>query len=611
LGNFAGSEADAGSASFHFRGKVDGANMRLRQGVSGWRLRSWWRQAEQTEHPIRICLFLGEPSMAIQRVTFTLSARPNSVADAVIEAAKNDGLGGEPAGSGRAAEGRVSRGPVEPLISPAENMSPRAPGTQKYQVRVIATDIVIVCMVSVLTVLVRFGFDDPAHLASSTALLAVSYQFVAVITACLWVGWLWMQGCWTTELPGDGPTELKRILQSSVSLFAVVITADYLLDLQVARSFLLVALPVGCVGMVAARLWWRGWLRRRREHDLDLMDMLVIGGRVSAVRLAKQLSRAPNCGYRIVGMCVPRPDEHPRVTRTSGVINAKSDFLGGFPVIGDFADVVRAIDVSRASVVAVAATDAFGAEAVRSLSWTLEGTGIKLVVAPALTEISRPRVQLKPVAGLPLLRVVEPCFRGPRLVTKTAMDLLLALTAIVMLSPLMALIALSIKLDDRGPVFFSQQRVGLRGESFRMWKFRSMGIDAESLQTQLNSLSEGNGVLFKLKVDPRVTRVGQLLRRYSLDELPQLANVLLGQMSLVGPRPPLPTEVAQYSDEAHRRLLVKPGMTGLWQISGRSNLSWEESVRLDLFYVENWSPTGDLVILAQTVKAMLSPDGAY
>ncbi|MET0965350.1 MAG: sugar transferase [Nakamurella sp.] len=485
-----------------------------------------------------------------------------------------------------------------------------------YRSRVVLTDVLIVLASTLLVSVARFGIDDPARLASSTTALAVSYQLVAVVTAFVWVCWLLMHGCWSAEIPGNGLTEVKRIVRASASLFAVVVTINYLLSLNLARGFLLVALPVGTFAMIVARLSWRGWLRRRRRRGTELTDMLVIGGRTSAVALSEQLSRAADSGYRIVGICIPRLDDagrqghhvaHPTVDSAA----SEDSRLAGFPVLGDLDDVLRAIDLSGAEVVAVAASDGFGAEAVRNLSWALEGSGVRLLLAPAVTEVSPPRVRLRPVAGLALVQVIQPRFRGPSLVGKTLMDVSFALLATILFLPLMAIIALCIKADDRGPVLFSQERIGLRGRTFRIWKFRSMSIDAESRRAELQALSDGNEVLFKLRSDPRVTRMGRLLRRYSLDELPQLFNVLTGDMSLVGPRPPLQSEVANYTDAVHRRLLVKPGMTGLWQVSGRSNLSWQESVRLDLFYVENWSPAGDLAIMAQTVKVMLSPNGAY
>jgi exopolysaccharide biosynthesis polyprenyl glycosylphosphotransferase len=289
------------------------------------------------------------------------------------------------------------------------------------------------------------------------------------------------------------------------------------------------------------------------------------------------------------------------------------DNILGVPIVGSLNQVLSAVQLTGASAVAVTATAAFGPAAVRELSWELEKTNADLILAPALTDIAGPRVHTHPVAGLPLIHVERPTYSGPTRVFKTAFDMVGAALLLMVFSPVMLILALAVKVSSPGPVFFRQERVGVDGTRFRMTKFRSMRVDAEALLDELRAqqTDAGNEVLFKIKDDPRITKVGKFLRRFSLDEMPQLFNVLSGEMSLVGPRPPLAAEVAQYQDEVHRRLLVKPGMTGLWQVSGRSDLSWEETVRLDLSYVENWSITGDLVILFKTARAVVSSSGAY
>jgi exopolysaccharide biosynthesis polyprenyl glycosylphosphotransferase len=215
------------------------------------------------------------------------------------------------------------------------------------------------------------------------------------------------------------------------------------------------------------------------------------------------------------------------------------------------------------------------------------------------------------VAGLPLIHVTTPTLEGGQRVAKRLFDIAVSGLLIVLFTPLMFILAMLIKADSRGPVLFKQERVGIEGAHFKMLKFRSMVVDAEERLADLAHRNEGNGVLFKLKNDPRVTRVGGFIRKFSLDELPQLFNIFGGSMSLVGPRPPLPREVEAYEQDVRRRLLVKPGLTGLWQVSGRSNLSWQDSVRLDLYYVENWSLAGDLVILLRTIRAVFHSTGAY
>jgi len=247
----------------------------------------------------------------------------------------------------------------------------------------------------------------------------------------------------------------------------------------------------------------------------------------------------------------------------------------------------------------------------RRLGWALAEREVELIVAPGIIDVAGPRLSLRPAAGLSLLHVERPVMRGGRVVVKRVVNTIAA-TAITVLALLpLAVIALLVRLDTAGPVFFRQERAGAKGTTFPMLKFRKMVLDAEDRLCDLASEPQVNEKLFKLPNDPRVTRVGAVLRRFSLDELPQLMNVLLGHMSVVGPRPPLPREVATYEPDAVQRLRVRPGMTGLWQISGRSRLSWEDALRLDLWYVDNWSPRLDAHILMRTTRAVLGGRGAY
>jgi exopolysaccharide biosynthesis polyprenyl glycosylphosphotransferase len=265
----------------------------------------------------------------------------------------------------------------------------------------------------------------------------------------------------------------------------------------------------------------------------------------------------------------------------------------------------------NADAVIVASTPQDDSDYLRRLSWELEGTASELVLSSPLGDVAGPRMTLKPVEGLPLIQVEIPTFEGGRYVIKRAMDMVLSAMALVVVGLITPFVALAIKMDDGGPVFFRQERVGRDGQTFRMVKFRSMRVDAEAVKTELAAQNEVSGPMFKMKRDPRITRVGAILRKYSIDELPQFWNVLIGDMSIVGPRPPLPSEVTTYDGRIYRRLYIKPGITGLWQISGRSDLQWDETVRLDLRYVENWSVIGDLVILWRTVGTVLQARGAY
>jgi exopolysaccharide biosynthesis polyprenyl glycosylphosphotransferase len=319
--------------------------------------------------------------------------------------------------------------------------------------------------------------------------------------------------------------------------------------------------------------------------------VLVVGDATSRETLVNRPDANAYHGLRVVATCEPvRPDD------------TGSESVG---------HVRRIAEMIGADTVAVTHSPRTTSDTLRRIAWALEGTGVNLLVAPALTDVAGPRIRVRPVSGLPLLQIAEPEFRGLRRVFKATVDLLGASLLLIALSPVLLATAVAVRASSPGPVLFRQTRVGRDGRSFVMYKFRSMYIDAEARLPELRSLNDHHdGVMFKLRDDPRVTRVGKHLRRYSLDELPQLFNVLAGQMSLVGPRPPLPSEVARYPRDVHRRLLVKPGLTGLWQVSGRADLCWEETVRLDLYYVENWSAALDVEILWKTFFAVLKGSGA-
>ena len=290
-----------------------------------------------------------------------------------------------------------------------------------------------------------------------------------------------------------------------------------------------------------------------------------------------------------------------------GIIGA----LVAIPVIAGLGNVADVVERYDADTVAVLACPEMSGVRLRELAWELEKTGTDLCVAPALLDVAGPRTTIRPVAGLPLLHMDHPEFTGARRLFKAAFDRAVAFTALLACVPLFIVVAAFIRLDDRGPALFRQTRVGRDGRAFTVYKFRTMVQDAEDRQAQLIALNETDGVMFKMRRDPRVTTAGAWLRRWSLDELPQLFNVLVGDMSLVGPRPALPQEAALYGDHVRRRLVVKPGITGLWQVNGRADLSWDESVRLDLRYVENWSFALDLQILWKTWSAVLRGFGAY
>jgi exopolysaccharide biosynthesis polyprenyl glycosylphosphotransferase len=286
------------------------------------------------------------------------------------------------------------------------------------------------------------------------------------------------------------------------------------------------------------------------------------------------------------------------------------------PIIGDVSaypydgDIASAVLQSGADTV-VLTSGHLDPDEIRDLSWQLEKVNVDLVVSPGMVDVAGPRLTVRQVGGLPLLHVDKPQYDGAKRFLKRAFDLCFSAMVLLVAAPILLAAAIAIKLNSRGPVFYRSERIGLDGRSFRMIKFRSMVVDADERLADVVHLNQGGGVLFKIRQDPRVTSVGRFLRRYSIDELPQFINVLLRDMSVVGPRPPLRSEVESYDVQVRRRLLVRPGITGLWQVSGRSDLSWEESVRLDLSYVENWSMLTDLAIAAKTASAVWRGSGAY
>jgi exopolysaccharide biosynthesis polyprenyl glycosylphosphotransferase len=396
---------------------------------------------------------------------------------------------------------------------------------------------------------------------------------------------------------GHGGDELRRVAAAGVWLLAASTLAAYVPRLEAARVPLTIGFQLAVVGCLGVHVVARLLLHRMRRRGRCQQRVVVIGLERSVAELVRSARKDPKAGFDVVAACVGR---------------ALGPTVEGVPVLGAPADTLAVLLSVRADTVVLTAWSDVAQDDLRRLSWDLEGSGAQLLVAPRLIEVSAPRMHIRTVHGQPLLNVEEPELTGLRRITKFLLDYGLTLCGLIALLPLLAGIALAVRFSSPGPVLFRQERVGRHGETFRMTKFRSMFIDAEQRRAQLEHLNEhGGGPLFKMREDPRVTPVGRVLRRFSLDELPQLFDVLALRMSLVGPRPPLPGEVRHYEDDVRRRLRVKPGITGLWQVSGRSDLSWEESVRLDLSYVENWSLWLDLKIIAQTVAAVLRRNGAY
>jgi exopolysaccharide biosynthesis polyprenyl glycosylphosphotransferase len=424
---------------------------------------------------------------------------------------------------------------------------------------------------------------------------------VGLAVVVLWIVGLSLSGSRSRRIVGTGVTEYRRVIHVSLIVVGSAGLGAYVFHIDGLQSFLLLVFPISLLALLLSRWAWRRWLASRRSRGEMMHRALLVGSEASIASLARDFARSPHAGFKVVGACTAS-------ARIADVIPGTD-----IPVSGSVDRLIEALEAVGADTVVVASADELPPERVRSLSWQLEPGRQHLVLAPSLTDIGGPRLHTRPVAGMPLVHVETPRYEGGKLYTKRMFDVVGAGALILLLSPVLLIIALAVRLSTEGPVLFRQERVGLRGEVFQMYKFRSMHQDAEQRLASLVDVEreEGNDIMFKMRDDPRVTPIGRVLRRYSLDELPQLFNVLFGSMSLVGPRPSLEREVVQYAKHVHRRFLVKPGITGLWQVSGRSNLDWDETVRLDLFYVENWTMTGDLMILWRTARAVFGSDGAY
>jgi exopolysaccharide biosynthesis polyprenyl glycosylphosphotransferase len=426
---------------------------------------------------------------------------------------------------------------------------------------------------------------------------ALAYLRATLIFPVLWVLCVKLAGGYSDRLFARGPDEFRKMLNAGVSLTATVAIFSYTMNIELSRAYLLIAMPSMTALDLLGRFVMRKQLHRRRRAGQGIVNMVAVGDEPAVAGLITELRRDQYHGFSVVAACLAAPSAR--------------DEVAGVPVYGGLDDITAAVRAFTADTVAVLACPEMDGIRLRGLAWDLEKTGTGLWVSPALLDVAGARTTSRPTPGLTLLHVDHPQLGGLRLAIKDLFDRAMAAVALVLLSPVLIALAAVIWLHDRGPVLFTQVRVGKDGRVFRMYKFRTMVVDAEQRWPQLLTSSDTDGILFKLRKDPRVTSVGVHLRRWSVDELPQLINVFLGDMSLVGPRPALPDEAAKYADHVRRRLVVRPGLTGLWQVNGRSDLSWDESVRLDLRYVENWSFVLDLQILWKTVSVLLRGSGAY
>lgn len=467
-----------------------------------------------------------------------------------------------------------------------------------YASRLVVTDVLVLILAVLGAAIVSVRLSEPLVVPYWMSSMSPTYLEAGVALVVCWASALSAVGSRDYRRIGTGMAEYKAVLQSGVVVLVIVALVSFAFRIDVSRGLVILALPAALIGLLLSRAVWRRWLRLQRRRGEFSSRVLLVGSASTTAHIAADLRRHPEAGYHVVGALV-----------TAGARGRT--LLGDIPVLGAVEHLSEAVVESGADTVIV--TDGHNLEPakLRELSWSLEPGRQHLVMAPSLTDIAGPRIHARPVAGLPLVHVETPRYEGADRFVKRAFDVCASGGLLLLGSFPLLVVAMTIKVTSPGPLFYSHERIGKHGQPFRMIKFRSMAVDAD---TQLAALLKQQGTedkpLFKIENDPRITPIGRFIRRYSIDEIPQLINVLRGDMSLVGPRPQVAREVALYDHAAARRLNVSPGMTGLWQVSGRSNLGWEESVRLDLYYVENWSLSADIAILARTVWAVLASDGA-
>jgi exopolysaccharide biosynthesis polyprenyl glycosylphosphotransferase len=453
-------------------------------------------------------------------------------------------------------------------------------------------DAFFVASTVVVTFLLLYGARE-----TLTGLDAVSYWMLAPMMAVAWILVLEITDSRDFRVAGTGVEEFRRVVTASLYLFGGLAIVSYLAKVSLSRAIFAITLPIGVLALLGGRWLARAYLNRLRAVGRAVTPSLVVGTGPSVAMLLADMAKRPDVGYRAQGVCLL--SELPSAERPllGDLAQHRLSTLGDAAVCGRYGAVIVADGLTR--------------DQTRNLAWSLEASPIELMFQASLVDVAGPRLTVREVEGMSLTHVDLPSFTGAKLVLKRVFDVAFSALALIGLAPLLAVVAVAIKLDDGGPVFFRQQRIGRCGQEFTIHKFRTMSVDAEAKMDALIAEHGGTALLFKLKDDPRITRLGAFLRKYSIDELPQFWSVLRGGMSIVGPRPQVAREVAEYTEVHHRRLLIKPGITGLWQVNGRSELKLEESIRLDLRYVENWSLITDLTIILKTISVVVKPSGAF
>ncbi|MDP2287394.1 MAG: sugar transferase [Actinomycetota bacterium] len=456
-----------------------------------------------------------------------------------------------------------------------------------YATRAVIWDFIAITVAGIVGFTLRWAIPFNVEINDPT------YVSLVVIVVIAWMAVMVLRGAYDTRVLGVGSEEFKRVVSATATVFGAVAIVVFAFKLDLSRGFVLITFTAGLLLLLVVRWVLRSWLRHERRYGHFLHRTVVIGAEPQKSEIVDMLDRDPVAGFTVVDDL-----EEPASDITEDELDEWLD------------EVMAVIALEDADTVAIAGSPAIGAKVVQRLAWRLEGPRVDLLVAPAVGDVAGPRVTMRMAADLPLLHLDEPHLTGPKRAIKRSFDLLFAVVLFFLFLPFMIVAAIGVKLTSRGPMLYFQERVGRGGELIQVAKFRTMYVGADEQREEVIGAPDAS-ITARYRRDPRITPFGRFLRRWSIDETPQVVNVLGGTMSMVGPRPVLVDELPLLGDADHRRHLTKPGLTGLWQVSGRKDVDWDERMRLDLDYVEHWSPALDLVIVAKTVKAVLVGDGAY
>jgi exopolysaccharide biosynthesis polyprenyl glycosylphosphotransferase len=466
------------------------------------------------------------------------------------------------------------------------------PHLRRDPLRVYATRAVLLDLLAV-TVAGITGFILRWAIPYSVEINNLQYVSLVLVVIVAWMVVLVLRGAYDTRILGVGSEEFKRVVSATATMFGAIAIFVFALKVDLSRGFVLITFAVGIALLLVVRWSLRAWLRHERRYGNYLHRTVVVGAEPNRTEIVDMLDRDPVAGFTVVDEIFEPP------------FDVDADGLDQW-----LDEVMTRISLADADTVAVAGSPALGQQVIQRLSWRLEGPRVDLLVAPNVGDIAGPRVTMRMAADLPLLHLDEPHLTGPKRAIKRTLDIVAGALLFVLFFPFMLVAAIGTKISSRGPVFYYQERVGRGGQIIKVAKIRSMYVGSDAQREQIIG-SPDEAIFDRYRRDPRITPFGRIIRRWSVDEMPQVVAVIAGTMSLVGPRPVLVDEMPLLGDADHRRHLTKPGLTGLWQVSGRKTVDWEERMRLDLDYVENWSPALDLVIVAKTVKAVLVGDGAY